>query len=148
MIPGTGQRFRCNMISTITNRGRLSFMVFKKRFTSVVMIDFLRRLVLHSDRKVLLIVDGHPVHRSAKVRQWIDRHHRRIQLFLLPSYSPQLNPDEYLNQDVKTNALGRERPKDRAEMVGNIRSYLRSTQRQPAVVRLFFEAEEVAYAAA
>ena len=148
VIPGTGQRFRCNMISTITNRGRLSFMVFKKRFTSVVMIDFLRRLVRHSDRKVLLIVDGHPVHRSAKVRQWIDRHHRRIQLFLLPSYSPQLNPDEYLNQDVKTNALGRERPKDRAEMVGNIRSYLRSTQRQPAVVKRFFEAEEVAYAAA
>ncbi len=148
VIPGTGQRFRCNMISTITNRGRLSFMVFKKRFTSGVMIDFLRRLVRHSDRKVLLIVDGHPVHRSAKVRQWIDRHHRQIQLFLLPGYSPQLNPDEYLNQDVKTNALGRERPKDRAEMVGNIRSYLRSTQRQPAVVKRFFEAEEVAYAAA
>ena len=148
VIPGTGQRFRCNMISTITNRGRLSFMVFKKRFTSAVMIDFLRRLVRHSDRKVLLIVDGHPVHRSAKVRQWIDRHHRLIQLFLLPGYSPQLNPDEYLNQDVKTNALGRERPKDRAEMVGNIRSYLRSTQRQPAVVKRFFEAEEVAYAAA
>ena len=148
VISGTGQRFRCNMISTITNRGRLSFMVFKKRFTSVVMIDFLRRLVRHSDRKVLLIVDGHPVHRSAKVRQWIDRHHRQIQLFLLPGYSPELNPDEYLNQDVKTNALGRERPKDRAEMVGNIRSYLRSTQRQPAVVKRFFEAEEVAYAAA
>ena len=148
VISGTGQRFRCNMISTITNRGRLSFMVFKKRFTSVVMIDFLRRLVRHSDRKVLLIVDGHPVHRSAKVRQWIDRHHRRIQLFLLPGYSPELNPDEYLNQDVKTNALGRERPKDRAEMIGNIRSYLRSTQHQPAVVKRFFEAEEVAYAAA
>ena len=147
-IPGTGQRFRCNMISTITNRGRLSFMVFKKRFTSPVMIEFLRRLVKQSDRKVFLIVDGHPVHRSAKVRQWIDRHHRRIQLFLLPGYSPELNPDEYLNQDVKTNALGRERPKDRAEMVGNIRSYLRSTQRQPAVVKRFFEAEDVAYAAA
>lgn len=148
VIPGTGQRFRCNMISTITNRGRLSFMVFKQRFTAAVMIDFLRRLVRQSDRKVLLIVDGHPVHRSAKVRQWIDRHHRRIQLFLLPGYSPELNPDEYLNQDVKTNALGRERPKDRAEMIGNIRSYLRSTQRQPAVVKRFFEAEEVAYAAA
>lgn len=148
VIPGTGQRFRCNMISTITNRGRLSFMVFTKRFTSAVMIDFLRRLVRHCERKVFLIVDGHPVHRSAKVRQWLDRHDRQIQLFLLPGYSPELNPDEYLNQDVKTNALGRERPKDRAEMVGNVRSYLRSTQRQPNVVKRFFEAEEVAYAAA
>lgn len=148
VIPGTGQRFRCNMISTITNLGRLSFMVFKKRFTSLVMIDFLRRLIRQSDRKVFLIVDGHPVHRSAKVKQWIDKHHRKIQLFMLPGYSPELNPDEYLNQDVKTNAVGRERPKDRAEMMSNVRSYLRSTQRQPEVVKRFFEAEEVAYAAA
>lgn len=148
VIPGTGQRFHCNMISTVTNRGRLSFMVFKRRFTSPVMIAFLRRLVKQSDRKVFLIVDGHPVHRSAKVKAWIDKHHRRIALFFLPGYSPELNPDEYLNQDVKTNAAGRERPRDQAELMGNVRSYLRSTQRQPDVVKRFFEAEEVAYAAA
>jgi len=147
VVAGTGQRFRCNMISTITNRGRLSFMVFKRRFTADVMIEFLKRLTRQCSQKVLLIVDGHPVHRSAKVRRWVDKHDESIQLFRLPGYSPELNPDELLNQDVKSNALGRRRPQDQDEMVGDVRSYLRSTQRQPSVVKNYFCEEQVAYAA-
>lgn len=147
IIPGTGQRFRCNMISTITNRGQLAFMVFKKRFTADVMIDFMRRLIRHSPQKVFLIVDGHPVHRSRKVTRWIEKHHKQIRLFRLPGYSPELNPDELLNQDVKSNALGRQRPRDQQEMIGQVRSYLRSTQRQPDIVKRYFEEENVAYAA-
>ena len=79
------------MISTITNRGRLSFMVFKQRFTADVMIEFLKRLTRQCSQKVFLIVDGHPVHRSAKVRRWVDKHDDDIQLFRLPGYSPELN---------------------------------------------------------
>jgi transposase len=146
-VPGTGQRFGCNMISTITNRGRLTFMVFKQRFTGDVMLQFLRRLVRQSHRKVFLIVDGHPVHRASKVAKWIEKHSRQIRLFLLPGYSPDLNPDELLNQDVKSNALGRQRPKDQPELLRNVRCYLRSTQRQPQVVRSYFRAKKVAYAA-
>jgi len=146
-VPGTGQRFGCNMISTITNRGQLAFMVFKQRFTADVMLQFLRRLVRQSHRKVLLIVDGHPVHRAGKVAKWIEKHSLQIRLFLLPGYSPDLNPDELLNQDVKSNALGRQRPKDQPELIRNVRSYLRSTQRQPQVVRSYFRAKKVAYAA-
>jgi transposase len=148
VIPGTGQRFRCNMISTVTNRGGLAFMVFQERFTAPVMIKFLRRLVRQTRRPVFVIVDRHPVHRSAKVKRWLQAHVQQIRMFLLPGYSPELNPDEYLNQDVKTNAVGRERPRDQTEMMGNVRSYLRSTQRRPDVVKRFFEAEDVAYAAA
>jgi transposase len=147
VIPGTGQRFRCNMISTITNRGKLAFMVFTQRFTAEVMIEFLRRLVRHSRRKVFLIVDGHPVHRSGKVTRWVTQHADEIRLYFLPSYSPELNPDELLNQDVKSNALGRQRPRDRTELMDNIRSYLRSTQKQPDVVVNYFQHESVAYAA-
>jgi transposase len=147
VIPGTGQRFRCNMISTITNRGRLAFMVFKKRFTADVMIQFMRRLVRHNPQKVFLIVDGHPVHRSRKVKRWIEKHCKQIRLFRLPDYSPELNPDELLNQDVKSNAVGRQRPRDQQEMIGQVRSYLRSTQRQPDIVRRYFQEEHVAYAA-
>jgi transposase len=147
VIPGTGQRFRCNMISTITNHGRLTFMVFKRRFTAEVMLDFLRRLVRHAHRKVYLIVDGHPVHRSGKVTRWIASHQSRIRLILLPGYSPELNPDELLNQDVKSNALGRRRPCNQAEMISDVRSYLRSTQRQPQVVKNYFQHESVRYAA-
>lgn len=147
VIPGTGQRFGCNMISTVTNRGHLAFMVFNERFTATVMIDFLRRLVRQNNQKVFLIIDGHPVHRSKQVKQWAYRNRKRIRLFYLPGYSPQLNPDELLNQDVKTNAVGRQRPKDQPEMMQQVRSYLRSTQRQPKIVKNYFKHKNVQYAA-
>jgi len=148
VIPGTGRRFGCNMISTVTNRGRLTFMVFQERFTGPVCIRFLRRLVRHRGRKVFLIWDGHPVHRSAAVRRWLHTNRRRIQMFFLPGYSPELNPDEYLNNDVKSNAVGRQRPADRLEMLAQVRSYLRQTQGRPEIVRNYFNHEDVAYAAA
>ena len=135
------------MMSTITNRGHLSFMVFKEYFTATVCIRFLRRLVRHAGRKVFLVLDRHPVHRSAKVKRWLTANSKKITLFFLPGYSPDLNPDELLNQDVKSNALGRRRPANRVEMIANVRSYLRSTQRQPEIVRNYFHAEPVRYAA-
>ncbi len=147
VIPGTGRRFGCNMISTVTNRGRLSFMVFKARFTAPVCIRFLRRLVRQSKNKVFLIWDRHPVHRSAAVRRWLDRHRGRIRMSFLPGYRPELNPDEYLNNDVKSNAVGRQRPADQSEMISQVRSYLRQTQGRPDVVRNYFNHEDVAYAA-
>ena len=123
-------------------------MVFKQRFTSDVMIAFLGRLLRQSDRKVFLIVDGHPVHRSGKVKRWLEARPERIELFLLPGYAPDLNPDELLNQDVKSNAVGRRRPSDQEELIADVRSYLRSTQCQPHIVRRYFEEENVNYAAA
>jgi len=69
VIPGTGQRFRCNMMSTITNRGELSFMVFKENFNGAVFIKFVTRLLRLRRRKVLLILDRHTAHRSPKCRR-------------------------------------------------------------------------------
>ena len=148
VVRGTGKRFSCNMISTLTNRGQLCFKLFTQRFDATVMLDFLRRLIRHRPQKIFLIVDRHPVHRCKRVRQWLERHSDRIRLFFLPAYSPELNPDELLNHDVKANAVGRQRPTNRAEMIGNLRSYLRSTQRQPSIVQNFFREKHVAYAAA
>ncbi len=147
VIPGTGKRFRCNMISTITNRGRLAFMIFTERFTSSVFLRFLKRLLRLVKRKIFLIVDRHSVHLSAQSDRWLTRHRRQIELFFLPSYSPALNPDEVLNQDVKSNALGRRRPKDLHEMTSGLRSYLRSTQRRPDIVKSYFHEQHVQYAA-
>jgi transposase len=127
VIPGTGKRFRCNMISAITNRGRLAFMVFPGSFNAAVFLRFLRRLVRHARRKVFLIVDEHPVHVAEEVERWVKRHRRHIRLFFLPGYSPELNPDELLNQDVKTNAVGRKRPRHKGELMANVRRYLWST---------------------
>jgi transposase len=150
VVFGTGQRFRCNMISAITNRGRLAFMIFRQRFTARVFLSFLRRLLRltrKSRRKIFLIVDGHPVHKSRAAGRWLAEHAEQIRIFSLPSYSPELNPDELLNQDVKTNALGRVRPANVHEMMGNVRSYLRITQARPGLVRNYFRERHVQYAA-
>ncbi|MGH9776724.1 MAG: IS630 family transposase [Candidatus Acidiferrales bacterium] len=146
VIPGTGQRFGCNMISTITNRGTLRFMVFRKRFTQAVLLAFLRRLLRSVNGKIFLIVDGHPVHHGKMVQRWLAAQQGRIKLLFLPGYSPELNPDELLNQDVKSRA-GRQRPQDQAQMMRSLRGHLRSTQKQPAKVRRYFHEEHVAYAA-
>jgi transposase len=150
VVFGAGQRFGCNMISAVTNRGRLAFLIFRQRFTARVFLDFLGRLLRltrKSRRKVFLIVDGHPVHKSRSVRRWLAERTRRIRVFYLPSYSPELNPDELLNQDVKTNALGRVHPVNVEEMMGNVRSYLRITQARPKLVKRYFRERHVQYAA-
>ncbi len=146
VILGTGQRFRCNLISALTNRGHLQFMVFKHRFTVAVFLKFLRRLLRQNRRKLFLVTDNHPVHLAKAAVRWFKAHRAALRVYFLPSYSPELNPDEYLNQDVKTNAVGRTRPLDRKEMIGNIRAYLRSTQANRPLVKRYFHAEHVRYA--
>lgn len=148
VIPGTGQRFSCNMISALTNRGHLAFMTFEGGFTVTVFLRFLRRLARQAERKVFLIVDRLRVHRAKRVLAFVEAHPEEVAIFYLPAYSPQLNPDEILNQDVKSNAVGRRRAATKAELKANLRGYLRSTQRQPHVVRSFFREEHVRYAAA
>jgi transposase len=147
IIPGTGKRFGCNMISSITNRGRLNFMVFNKKFQSDVFTNFLRRLVRQSIRKVFLIVDSHPVHHSKKVKKWLEKNDKHIRVFYLPGYSPELNPDELLNQDVKSNAVGHRRAGNQNELISNVRNYLRSRQKQPHIVKQYFQEKHVRYAA-
>lgn len=147
VIPGTGQRFRCNLISTLTNQGKVYFKLFTQNFNGDIMLDFLRRLIRQIPQKVFLIVDKHPVHLSARVNRWLDKHAQQIRMFLLPSYSPDLNPDELLNHDVKANAVGRKRARTKREMMQNIRCHLRRRQRQPDVVQRFFHEKHVAYAA-
>jgi transposase len=121
VVRATGQRFGCNMNSAITNRGKLAFMVFEGKFQSTVFIEFMRRLLRQTTGKLYLIVDGHPVHRSAAAKKFVADSVRRLRLIRLPGYCPELNPDELLNQDVKTNALGKTRPTNKAEMLASLR---------------------------
>lgn len=147
VIPCPGRRFGANMMSSVTNLGHLSFLIFSERFTATVFIRFARKLLRQRRRKVFLIVDGHPVHRSAAVADWLAANAQRIRMFFLPGYSPELNPDEYLNNDVKTNAIGRRRAATKPELIANVEAYLRDTQRRPHIVRSYFRAEHVQYAA-
>lgn len=147
VIPGTGQRFSINMISAITNRGNLNFMTFDGTFRVNTFKEFMRRLCKQAGRKIFLIVDGHPVHRAKLIQNWREEHRSEIELFYLPGYSPELNPDELWNQDLKSNALGNRRPRTKAQMKADVQSYGRSTQRHPEIVKGYFEEEHVRYAA-
>ena len=145
VIRRSGNRFSCNMISTITNLGKLSFMVFHENFTSEVFLRFLKRLVQKKSRKIFLIVDRHRAHRSKQVQQWLTKNEKAIKIFYLPSYCPELNPDEFLNQDVKAH-LGKKRVKNKSEMMKNLNNYLKMRQKQPDVIQNFIKGCHPKYA--
>jgi transposase len=146
---GTGKRFKANMIAAVSNTGTLRFRIFEERFTGPVFLDFLKRLVRDAKgRKIMLVLDGHPAHRARVVREWAAANSELIELCYLPGYSPELNPAECLNQDVKTNALGRRRPLNLTQLKDDIRRFLRSRQRRPAHIISYFHEHHVRYASA
>jgi transposase len=148
VVKVTGKRFGCSMISAITNQGKLAFMIYRERFTSQVLIKFMRRLLRQNAGKIFLILDNHPVHRSNAVKEWVEGRPERLKTFFLPGYSPELNPDELVNQDVKSNAVGRKRVHDVKQLIANLRGFLKARKRQPDLVRRYFLGQHVAYAAA
>ena len=143
----TGQRFSLNMISAISPRGALRFMVVKGGVNARVFIGFLKRLLHGQRRPVFLIVDGHPAHRARIVKEFVASLEGKLRLYFLPPYSPELNPDELVWNDVKNNAVGRSKldgPKDlHRALVGR----LRFLQKCPERVRSFFQAPDTRYAA-
>ncbi len=147
VIRATGQRFGCNMISAITNKGALSFMVFQGKFEAAVFVEFMGRLLKQFTGRIYLIVDGHPVHRSGQAKRFAQTHKSRLRLIRMPGYCPELNPDELLNQDVKTNAVGKSRPTNRGELMSTVRRHLHRRQKQPQIIRNLFCEEHVRYAA-
>jgi transposase len=111
VIASTGKRFGCNIISAVNNLGKLRFRVFQGSLTQKVFIDFLARLIRDAKRKVIVIADGHPVHKGRRVKQWLEEHKSECELVILPGYAPELNPDELLNQDLKSNVFSAGRPR-------------------------------------
>lgn len=146
-VKGTGQRFSLNMISAVSNRGHLQFMMVEGSFNSEVFIRFLKQLIKGCKKKIFLIVDGHPAHKTKKVNEWLWNNKEKISLFHLPPYSPELNPDEYLNQDLKTNALGRKRPLNKAHMKRNAENFMNMRQKDKKQVQKYFHERHVQYAA-
>ena len=144
----TGSRFSISMISSITNEGQMRWMVYKGAMNMELFIKFLGRLIKDSKRKVFLIVDNLRVHHSKKVSYWVEKHKEKIELFFLPPYSPEINPDEYVNNDVKTTLQNKPAPRNLDELQNNLRSYMRSLQWNKKKVARFFDHEKVQYAKA
>lgn len=142
-----GKPHRVNVIGTITNAGRLRFGVFAGRFTAAVFVGFLGRLLRSTTGRVFLVLDGHPAHRGRRVRARAAERAGRLRLFFRPPYCPELNPTEYLNNSIKGSVPRARRATSRDELAGQVRLYLRIAQWHPAVMRRFFHAEPVRYAA-
>jgi transposase len=145
---GSGKVFGCNLISAITNRGELAFMVYEGKFNADTFRDFMERLIKQAGgRKVFLILDNLKVHKAKVLRPWHAEHSHEIELFFIPSYSPDLNPDELLNHDLKANAVGRKRARSKEEMLANATGHLEDRASTPHIVANFFREEHVSYAA-
>ena len=138
---------KINMISTVTNRGKLRFMFYKERMCSDLLIKFIKRLIKDADRKIYLILDNLRVHHAKKVKAWVEEHKTEIALFYLPSYSPDLNPDEYLNNDLKAGVSQRPDSRRKGKLAQNALKQMRCIQKQPRRVQLYFKAEPIRYAA-
>jgi len=147
VVRTTGARFGFNMISAISPRGQMRFMVVEGRVAAKQFCDFLRRLVFRAERPIFLILDGHPVHRSAKVRQLVESMKDKLQIFFLPPYSPELNPDESVWNDLKNNGIGRMLVTGTDDLKQKVVNHLKFLQRNPVLIRSFFLAPETLYAA-
>jgi len=144
-VKGTPEKI--NMVSTITNRGKVRFMFYRGSMCAKTLNDFLRRLVKDVDHKIFLILDNLAVHHCGKVKEWVEAHKDRIAVFYLPSYSPDLNPDEYLNSDLKSNLSRQPETRRKGALEKSARSHMRRLQRRPGHVRNYFNAKSIRYAA-
>lgn len=140
-----GKAESVNMISTVTNLGKLRFMIYDGSFNAQVFIKFLTRLVKSSPKKVHLIVDNLRVHHAKLVKAWVEQRLDKIELHYLPSYSPDLNPDEYLNCDLKTELSKRPERRIKGKFTKTVRSTMRRIQGLPKRVASYFHAKPLAY---
>jgi transposase len=147
IVKKTGKRFSINMISAISNRGHLQFMIIDGRFNSEVFQKFLQQMIKYSRQKIYFVTDGHPAHKTKKLNEWLAENENKIEVFFLPPYSPELNPQEYVNQDVKTNVIGKKRPINKAQMIDNVENFMNNRKNDRKQVQKYFHEKHVRYAA-
>lgn len=143
----TGARFGFNIISAVSPRGEMRFMVVHGSVGAKQFCEFLKRLMHNARRKVFVIVDGHPAHKAKLAKKLVESYKGNLRLFYLPPYSPELNPDEQVWNDLKNNALGRSIITGPDQFKEKALSHLKALQRNPGKVRSFFQMPETRYAA-
>jgi transposase len=147
IVSTTGARFGLNLISAVSRRGDFRFMGVSGRVNAGVFITFLRRLLHGAERPIFLVVDGHPTHKAKKVQRFLETVKDRLELFFLPPYSPELNPDELVWNDLKNNGIGRKVITGPDQLRKEVLGHLRFMQKSPWLVRSFFRAPTTSYAA-
>lgn len=136
------------MISAITNTGKSMFSLYDESIKIDSFIEFCKKVIdSNNGKKVYLIVDNLRVHHAKLVKAWEEENKEKIKLFYLPAYSPDYNPDEYLNQDYKQSANKYELPTTQKQLRSNTEKYMLSLQKNPQKVANFFMHPKVQYAA-
>lgn len=141
------RRTSMSMISSITNQGKVRFMIYKDAMNPALFIRFMGRLIKDTGRKVFLVVDNLKTHHGKTVKKWLSEREGEIEVFYLPSYSPELNPDEYLNCDVKRGMHDGAPMRSEKELKRKMVSYMRMLQKLPGRVARYFKHPKISYAA-
>jgi len=142
----SGARFSVNLISSITNQGKVRWMTYAGSMTATVFLLFLSRLIRPAGPKIFLIVDNLKVHDAAAVHAWLAEHRSEIEVFYLPKYSPELNPDEYLNCDIKGNVNAAGLPENRAELQTRLANFMQRLAKLPDRIASYFQHPDIQFA--
>ncbi len=138
VVKTTGARFGLNLMSVVNRKGGMRFMCIEGRTTAGVVVEFLRRLLASTDKPVFLVLDGHPTHKSKAVQAFVEVNRERLHLYLLPGYSPDLNPDEWVWRNLKVHGVGRQSITGPDQMKSLVMREMRSMQRRPHLIQSFF----------
>ena len=148
VVLANANRAKLSVISTVTNKGQMRWKVFSGALNTKLMIGFMKRLVHGREKRIFLILDNLRVHHSKAVKKWLAENEEKIQVFYLPSYSPELNPDELLNADLKQHVTKAAPPRNKIALTRTAIGALRSIQKRPERVESYFGKKDVCYAAA
>jgi transposase len=148
IVEATGARHGMSLISAITSRGKMRFMIKEKGGVNAdVFIEFLKRLMAGAKKPIYLIVDRGPAHIAKKTKAFVETLNGKLRLFYLPPYSPDCNPDELVWKHLKADTVGRMVTTNKADFKSKITSSMRSLQKRPAKIRAFYQKPSLKYAA-
>lgn len=147
VVSSSGARFSFSLISAISAQGHMRFMVREGSVNSAVFIEFLKRLIAGAKRKIFLIVDGGSAHKSKMTKAFVESIKEKLELFILPPYSPELNPDELVWNHLKNHTVGRSTVVDKTDFKKQVTKSMKSLQGNKEKVRSFFHKKSLKYAA-
>jgi transposase len=141
-----GKRLSLNIISAVSAVGKMFYSTSLESIKIDSFISFMRQLVNRSSRKVFLVVDNLRAHHSIKVAEWLEKYQDKIEIFYLPPYSPELNPDEYLNNILKGELSKLPQPHKQDDLNANVHKILSGVQKNPQKIINIYRHEKVGYA--